>query len=210
MTRSFRRPTGGPSGSLGGGGSAGEAGGDGYPASGVGLNPRMHDGVLERDSLLRIGLQETADEVSRSARDVGREMEVDGLDASIGVHLRGAFEGRFADEELEGEDAERPMVDTFVVRFVLHHFRRQIVQRAAERFSSGRRGVDGPAEIGDLHLLAQAEQEIFRFDVAVNHLFRMTIDHRVEEFGHVSRRPRFVELSFGLQRFVELALGGKL
>ena len=69
--------------------------------------------------------------------------------------------------------------------------------------------MDGPSEIGDFHLLAEAEKEILGLDVAMNDFLGMTIDHGVEEFGHVRRCPRLVEFALGLQHLVEFALGGE-
>ena len=51
-------------------------------------------------------------------------MKVDGLNAAIGIHLRGAFKRRFPDEKFVSENTERPVIDALVVRLVFHHFRR--------------------------------------------------------------------------------------
>ena len=186
-----------------------KSGRDRHPTASILLNPWMEEGVFERNSLIRIILQQSSDEILGAAGDVRGEMQVDGLNAPVGVHLRGAFEGRFTDQKLVGQNAERPVVHALVVRLIFHHFRRQIVQRAAERFATRGRRVDGPAEVGDFHLLAQAEQQVFRLDVAMNDFLGMTVNHGVEEFGHVGRRPWLVELALGLQHFVQFSLGGE-
>ena len=170
----------------------------------------MGEGVFERNPFLRVILNQTFDEIPRAFRDVGRKMKIDGLNAPIGVDLRGALEWRLPDEKLVGENAKRPVIYALVVRFILDHFRRQVVQRAAQRLAPRGGSVDGLTEIGDLHFFPQSEQKIFGFYVAMNHFFRVTIYHGIEEFRHVGRRPRLVELPLGLQHFVQLPLGGEL
>ena len=81
--------------------------GDRNSTSRVLLDPRVGEGVFERNPFLRVVLKQTFDEIPRAFRDVGRKMKIDGLNAPIGVDLRGALEWRLPDEKLVGENAKR-------------------------------------------------------------------------------------------------------
>ncbi len=45
--------------------------------------------------------------------------------------------------------------------------------------------VDGPAEIGDLQLPVDANQDVLRFDVPIDHVLRVAILQGVRHLEHV-------------------------
>ena len=53
--------------------------------------------------------------------------------------------------------------------------------------------MNGPAEIGDLQLSLQAEQQVFWLDVAVDHLLRVAVFERVSHLSNVPRRSANAE-----------------
>jgi hypothetical protein len=92
---------------------------------------------------------------------------------------------RDANEELVREDAQRPQVDVVCVRLALDHLGREVVERAAEGRPAVRRGVDGPAKVADLQVAVQAEEDVFRLDVAVDDVLRVQVVERVGHLRHV-------------------------
>jgi hypothetical protein len=62
---------------------------------------------------------------------VRREAELHACDALVRGAAALCLEWRGATEKLVTQDAQGPQVDFLVVRFILDHLRRQVVERAA-------------------------------------------------------------------------------
>ena len=84
------------------------------------------------------------DEVAR-VRHARRTLVLDARDLLIGAVVAGRLERRLADEQLVAEHSERPQVDLLVMRLVVDHLGRQVVERAANCRASRRGRVHRPA-----------------------------------------------------------------
>lgn len=89
----------------------------------------------------------------------------------------------------------------------LDHLGGQVIERAAQGVAAGGRGVDGPTEVGDLHVVLRAQEEIFRLDVAVYHVLRVAVPHGRAKVGDEPGRGPFGECATGRELLVQLAPG---
>ena len=80
----------------------------------------MLENIRKRHPLLRILPQEVPDQVLGVGGDVRREVEPDVDDVPVGVLVGLRLEGGLSDQELVGEDAERPVVHPFVMAKTLN------------------------------------------------------------------------------------------
>lgn len=147
------------------------------------------------------------DEISGLGADKGRNGHVALGDAPLG-HDGGVLEGGLADEELVGEDAEAPEVDLLVVRVVggagLDHLGGQVVEGAAHGLAAAVRGVDAPAEVGDLDLAVDADEDVLGLDVAVDDVLAVQVAQRARHLRHVLRRLPLREPALAPQVLVQL------
>ena len=79
----------------------------------------MLENIRKRHPLLRILPQEVPDQVLGVGGDVRREVEPDVDDVPVGVLFGLCLEGGLADQELVGEDAERPVVHPLTIEITL-------------------------------------------------------------------------------------------
>ena len=79
----------------------------------------MLENIRKRHPLLRILPQEVPDQVLGVGGDVRREVEPDVDDVPVGVLVGLRLEGGLSDQELVGEDAERPVVNPLAVGVTL-------------------------------------------------------------------------------------------
>ena len=79
----------------------------------------MVENIRKRHPLLRILPQEVPDQVLGVGGDVRREVEPDVDDVPVGVLVGLRLEGGLSDQELVGEDAERPVVNSLAVGVTL-------------------------------------------------------------------------------------------
>ena len=152
-------------------------------------------------------LQQAADEVLGILGDAAGEAEVDAGDATVRGRMSLGLEGRSADEELVQEDAEGPDVDHLVVLPPLDHLGGEVVEGAAQGVAAGGRGVDRPAEVGDLDLALRPDEEVLRLDVAVDDVLRVAVGQGLAEVGDVPGRGALGEPAAVGQFLVQLASG---
>jgi hypothetical protein len=119
------------------------------------------------------------------------------------------LEGRVADEELVAQNAERPNVHCFVVGLALNHLGGEVVERATEGVALGGRGVDGPAEVGDLDLALAIDEEVLRLDVTVDDVLLVAVVERRGEGSDVVRSSLLREALKALKVFVKLSSRGE-
>ena len=126
----------------------------------------QHEGMVgdggEGHPLPGILLQQTTDEVLGILLDAAGKAQIDARYAAVGGGMSLGLERGAANEELVQEDAEGPDVDHLVVLPALHHLRGEVVQSPAQGVAAGGRGVDGPAEVGDLDVVAGPKEEVLR------------------------------------------------
>lgn len=82
---------------------------------------------------------------------------------------------RYTFEELVAQDTQGPKIDGFIMLFAVDHFRGQIVQRSTQGLASISRGVDAPAEIADLEIAFDAQQQVLGLDIAVNNMLAVQV-----------------------------------
>jgi len=70
--------------------------------------------------------------------------------------------------------------------------------------------VHRPAKVGELHLAADAEQEVFGLDVAVDDVAAVQVLQGQRDLRDVLRRPLVAELALLAQNLEQLALRGVL
>lgn len=78
-------------------------------------------------------------------------------------------------DELVHEYTEGPKIDLLIVFPTLHHLRRQVIQGTAERRPAVSRGMHAPAEVTDLQLAVDTEQNVLWFDITVDDMLRVEI-----------------------------------
>lgn len=124
------------------------------------------------------------------------------------------LEGGLADEELVRQDAEAPQVDLLGVAIVaaagLEHLRREVVEGAAHSFAAVVGRVDGPAEVADLDLAVNTDEDVLRFDVPVHDVLLVEIFERRGHLGDVLRGFPLGEPLLPPEVLVQLALPGEL
>ena len=92
------------------------------------------------------------------------------------------LEGRFAAKELVGEDAKGPEVHLLIVRLLIHHLWREVVERSTEGMPPVARRMHAPAEISQLELAINAEQQVLGLDVPVDDVLAVQVG---EGIGHL-------------------------
>ena len=89
------------------------------PLTAMLCDPGVPENLLERHPLLRVLPQEPPDQGPGLDGDMRREVEPDVDDVPVGVLFGLCLEGGLADQELVGEDAERPVVHPLTVGVTL-------------------------------------------------------------------------------------------
>jgi hypothetical protein len=95
------------------------------------------------------------------------------------------FKRRHSNQELVSQDAQRPQVDMVGMRLALYHFRREVIERAAQGRPAIRRGMDGPSKVANLQIAIQAEQDVLGLDIPVDDVFRVKVFERVCHLSNV-------------------------
>ena len=187
--------------------------------------------ALQRQPLPGVLLQQLPDEIPRVLRHPRGPSDVDPLDPPVRRAVALGLEGRDAHEELVQEHAEGPRVDLLVVLAPLDHLGGEVVERPAQRVPAGGRGVDGPAEVGDLDVVLRPEEEVLRLDVLrsllvfrlpcraaqlkrhafvsqthpVDHVLVVAVLHGLAQVGDESGGRPLAEPSLGRELLVKLA-----
>lgn len=119
---------------------------------------------------------------------------------------------RDALEELVGEHTHRPQIHCAAVRLALDHLGREVVQRATQRRAPVAGRVHTPAKVGNLHLAADADQQVLGLDVTVDDVLRVQVLQRVGNLRNVPRGRRLVKAPVRHlgQDLEQLAAPGKL
>ncbi len=149
--------------------------GVGVDGHSVAFDPRMVHDTLQRQPLVGILSKQTADQVNSLGVHGDRALVLVVGDLLVGTVVGGRLEGRLADEKLVAEHAQRPEVDLLVVRSIVYHLRREVVERAADGCATRGGRMHRPAKVSDLKVTVDAEQQVLWLDVAVNDLFRVAI-----------------------------------
>lgn len=110
--------------------------------------------------------------------------EVEGLEGLL-VEV-----GRLGLDHLDGHDAQRPDVDFAAVLLLLDDFGRHPVGRADHGGALGAllRQFGAEAEVGDFHVAARGEQDVVRFDVAVDDVLGVQMHEALASLFCVSIR----------------------
>lgn len=128
--------------------------------------------------------------------------------------LRGrVLERGLAGEKLIGQDPQGPLVDGVrVIRLPAraYHLGGQVVQCAAQGVPPVARGVDAVAEVGQLQLAAQAEEDVLGLHVAVHDVLAVQVRQGQRDLGDALGRAALREPALALQDPVQLAAGGVL
>jgi hypothetical protein len=122
-------------------------------------------------------------------RDVIRERIFDKQDVHVSLLELVVNERRLSDQKLVRQNSQTPQVDSFVVRVLFNHFRRQIVQSSTQSLPSRRRTVNSPSKIGDFQFAIVTNQDVFWFQVTMNDFPQMTVFERLDELNQVLTVP---------------------
>lgn len=103
--------------------------------------------LIESVALIRVESEDVLDQMSHFGGEVLGELQIDVLDAFVGLIVVVRLEWGEPATELETEDAQAPNVHSFVMGLLHYHLGREVIQRAAEGLASVVRRVDAPSEI---------------------------------------------------------------
>ena len=92
----------------------------------------------------------------------------------------------------------------------LHHLRREVVERPAQRLAPAVRRVHGPTEVRDLQLALDADEQVFGLDVAVDHVLLVAVQQSLGQRRNVRRRALLAEPLALLELLVQLTACGIL
>lgn len=124
------------------------------------------------------------------------------------------LEGSFANEELVRQNAQTPQVNLFVVvvlrRARLDHLGREVIQRAAHGLPPVVGSMDAPAEIRDLDLAVDADQDVLRLDIPVDNMLAVQVSQRGSHLGNVLGGLPLGEAVRAAKMLIQLALAGEL
>ena len=133
------------------------------------------------------------------------KLEIDFGDSLVRVRVALRLKRRVADEKLVCKHAKTPHINICIVRKTFDHLRRQVVQRAAQRFAAQAGRVHAPAEIGDLQVASVVEKKVFWLDVAVDHVLTVAIHQSMRQLLNIKCGPVFRETNRLLQITVQFS-----
>lgn len=102
------------------------------------------------------------------------------------------------------------MINALVMRFPLHHLRRQVIQRTAHRPSPTTRRMNTPPEICNLQFAIQPKKQILRLDVAMNDMLRVQVGQSISHLINVSCAPFLAEVPLPIELTIQFALRREL
>lgn len=92
----------------------------------------------------------------------------------------------------------------------LHHLRRQIIQRPAQRRPSIARSVHAPPKVPNLQFSINTQQQILGLDIAVDDMLPVQINERVGHLVDIPRAPFLGETSMLRELAIQLPLPREL
>ena len=137
-------------------------------------------------------------------------MKVHPQDALVRLAVALSLKRGHAAQKLVREHTQRPHVDGGIVVPPFHHLGGQVIEGTAERLPPGVGRVDAPAEIGNLQLALDADEEVLGLDVAVNHVLLVAVHQRPGQRRDVGGGAPLAEPLRLLELLVQLSAGGVL
>ena len=162
----------------------------------------MREGLLTRQSLVRIRDQELLDQVLALGRDVG-ELDVVEVELSAGDLLQKlihalALERQVSAQKCVEDDTEGPDIRLPPVQ-VLDHFWRHVVRRTGKLGQCALFGDSGQAEINQTNLIIDCHHDVLGLDISVNDIQSVTVIDCLEELTHVEGGKTFREVLIRLR-----------
>ena len=153
------------------------------------------------------------DQVPRLGTDEARNGHVTPGNLALGLDGR-VLERRLAAQELIREHAQAPQVDGLAVEVLLaaglDHLRGQVVEGAAHGVAAVVGRVHAPAEVRDLDLAVDADQDVLGLDIAVHDVLLMQIFQGGGHLRDVLRGLPLWEARLLAQVLVQLAAAREL
>jgi len=168
--------------------------------------------ILQLQSLTGTLSQQSRDQILGLCTQVRGILDINSRDSLVSLVVGVGLEWRFPHEELVGENSETPEINLVIMEGSFYHLRREVVQSPAHCASSTVGSVYRPTKISNLDVAFGVEEQVFRFDISMNHLLTVTVGESVGHLTDVTSRQGLLEPPLGLllQALVELALGGEL
>lgn len=95
------------------------------------LNPVMLHDAFEREPIVRIVLEQLADEIHRIGRHERRTLIVDAADFRVGALVSWRLKRRLTDQQFVAQNTKTPQIHFFVMWTVFNHLRWQVVKCTA-------------------------------------------------------------------------------
>mmetsp|Transcript_79438 Transcript_79438/g.170226 ORF Transcript_79438/g.170226 Transcript_79438/m.170226 type:complete len:297 (+) Transcript_79438:888-1778(+) len=149
----------------------------------------MPQSDVQRQASLRLGLDQAADKVARTFRQLDRWSEVGGDDALERLGNAPPGEGRLADQHLIEQYPGCPSIHTVVMGPACYHLWGEVVPRAAEGVARCLVLVQlcAPAEVRELSQTTCAEEDVFWLQIAVHNALPVEMDERQRHIEENSR-----------------------
>jgi hypothetical protein len=171
-------------------------------------NPRVRLNLGKGHPLVRVVLRETLNEIARQVGHELGESEVNLSDALARVLLSRCFEWRRSDQQFVQKHSAAPNIDVLVVLMAFDHLRREAIQCSTWGCAPGRGRMYRSSEIGNFKLSTRANQTIFWFDVAVDHVFRVAVRNGITQFHNVLCRSALVKTVALAEQSEQFTVGG--
>jgi hypothetical protein len=114
------------------------------------LNPRVILDLFQGVALVRIKCENVLDEVAHFRGEMVGEFQIYILNTLVSLIVVVGFKGRETATKLKAENAQAPNVYSAVVGLLHNHFRREVIQGAAQGLSAIVRRMNTPTEICNL------------------------------------------------------------
>jgi len=155
---------------------------------------------LAAQALLRVPLQQAGDEVDHDGVEVAGVGELGLQDALGHFAFVVGVEGRQARKHLVQQGAHRVVVYHVVVPFALQNLRTHILRRSAVRKTSLLRFENlGEAEISELDVAVDVDEDVFGLQVPVDDLLGVEVLDAQEDFSEVKLGQEFWKPAFLLE-----------
>lgn len=111
-------------------------------------------------------------------------------------------------QEFVAQHTQAPNIHSGAMVMSLHHLGREVIQCPAQCLAPTVGRMHRPSKICNLELTLESNQQIFGFDITMNHMLRMAVDQCVAKRHDVRSSSSFVECPAALQFFVKFPFCG--
>ena len=118
------------------------------------------------------------------------------------------LKGGVSHQQLVAEHSDAPQIHLLVVHAPLNHLWGHVVQSATHRLPPQGGGVHRPAEVGNLRLSLEPQEQILWLYISVNHLLPVAVYQSICQLLHDRGCSLLVKSAAFLQVLIELPLGG--